>query len=432
MRPARIAPVALAFLLAAAPAFAQKAPKAGPGLKLPPSENKGKPGSYQMHTKRAGNDYWVYVPKSYSDDNPAGLHLFFHGQGGNTGAQYFGQWAKYFLDTQNLIGINMQYQDGDNMKDPEGKVASAWEAVAQTIADYKILEGRGVVASFSGGGIPLGIVQQEHGNGGPPNCGPMWPFCHAAPYSSNFRTSINKSTPMSWLVSVGKEEWTLAARGETQSGRMADCLREAAHGGCPDVNCWISKKGHTIEDAEVAASAQGFRRSDLAFAPFLYLPDWKEKELAAVARDANGAGLGRSVKALERLLANDKLEEGLKARATKLKERLDARVKALVELVKELAANDPILCEYYSKIIVPRLGELPEAKAARDAMTEGRKAKGYAQILAMQPAFEKAFRQFFRNGNLVAEQAPFLENVKKVAPEKSLLGSMAAQYLLLQ
>jgi hypothetical protein len=214
---------------------------------------------------------------------------------------------------------------------------------------------------------------------------------------------------------------------------MAACLREAAQGGCPDVNAWISKKGHTIEDAEVAASAQGFRRSDLAFAPFLYLPDWKEKDLAAIARDANGAGLGRSVKALERLLANDKLEEGLKTRATKLKERLDARVKALVELMKDLAANDPILCEYYGKLIVPKLGELPEAKTVRDALAEGRKAKGYTQVLAMQPAFEKTFRQFFTgNGSLVAEHVPFLENVKKVAPEKSLIASMAAQYLLLK
>jgi len=432
MRPA---PVALLLLLAAAPAFAQKAPKAGPGLKLPPSENKGKPGSYQMHTKRAGNDYWVCVPKSYSDDNPAGIHLYFHGQGGNGGAPHFGQWAAHFLDKYNLIGINMQYQDGDNMKDPEGKVASAWEAVAQTIADYKVVEGRGVVCSFSGGGIPHGIVQQDHANGGPPVCGPMWPFCHAAPYSSNFRTSINKSTPMSWLISVGREEWTLAGAGlgESQTGRIADCLREAVQGGCPDVNGWITKKGHTIEDAEVAASAQGFRRSDLAFAPFLYLPDWKEKDLATIARDANGAGLGRSVKTLERLLANDKLEEGLKARATKLKDRLDARVKALVELMKELAANDPILCEYYGKVIVPKLGELPEAKVVRDAMAEGRKAKGYVQTLGLLAPFEKSFRQFFKGaGNLAPEQVPFLENVKKVAPEKSLLGSMAAQYLLLQ
>ena len=426
--------VLLALFLAAAPlaAPAQKAPKPGPGLKLPPSPNQGKTGSYQGHTKRGGNDYWVYVPKSYSEGNPAGIHLFFHGQNGQGGAPHFGQWSGPFLERHNLIGINMQYQDGDNGNNPEGKVASAWEAVAQTIADYKVVEGRGVICSFSGGGIPFGIIQQEHANGGPP-CGPQWPFCHAAPYSSNFRPPISKSTPMSWLISVGKEEWTLASLGETQTARMADALRDAVQGGCPDVFGWITKKGHTIEDAEVAASAEGFRRSDLAYAPFLYAPDWTERELAPLARDANGAGLGRAVRGVERLLANDKLEEGLKAKARKLQARLAARVKAIVDLMKELAAQDPLLCEHYGKILLPKLGDLPEAKEARDAVAEGRKAKGYAQTLAMFAPYEKNFRQFFKStGSPNPEQVPFMEQVRKTVPERSLLGRMVGQYLQLQ
>jgi len=427
----RTLPLLIASLvLAAGPV--QKAPKPGPGLKLPPSPNQGKTGSYQGHTKRGGNDYWVYVPKSYSEDNPAGIHLFFHGQGGQGGAPHFGQWAGPFLDRFNLIGINMQYQDGDNMKDPEGKVASAWEAVAQTIADYKVVEGRGVICSFSGGGIPFGIVQQEHANGGPP-CGPAWPFCHAAPYSSNFRATISKCTPMSWLISVGKEEWTLANLGETQTARMADALRDAVQGVCPDVFGWITKKGHTIENDEVAASAEGFRRSDLAYAPFLYLPDWTERDLAPLARDANGTGLGRALRGVERLLSNEKLEAGLKAKARKLQARLAARAKAIAELLKELSANDPILCEHYGKILLPKLGDLPEAKEARDAMAEGRKAKGYAATLALFAPFEKNFRQFFKGTGVPSpEQVPFLEQVRKTAPEKSLLGRMAAQYLLLK
>jgi len=428
----RTAPLLLALMALALPCPAQKAPKPGPGLKLPPSPNQGKGGSYQCHTKRGGNDYWVYVPKSYSEDNPAGLHLFFHGQGGQGGAPNFGQWAGPFLDRFNLIGINMQYQDGDNMNNPEGKVASAWEAVAQTIADYRIVEGRGVISSFSGGGVPFGIIQQEHANGGPP-CGPPWPFCHAAPYSSNFRTTIAKCTPMSWLISVGKEEWTLANLGETQTSRMADALRDAIQGVSPDVFGWITKKGHTIEAPEVAASAEGFRRSDLAYAPFLYLPAWTERELAPLARDANGTGLGRALKAAGRLLANERLEEGLKAKARKLQEKLAARAKAIVELLKELAVQDPVLCEHYAKILLPKLGELPEAKEAREAVAEGRKAKGYAQTLALFPVFEKNFRQFFRStGTPSPEQVPFLEQVRKIAPEKSLMGKMAAQYLLLQ
>ena len=119
----------------------------GPGGKpahkdYQPSANKGKRGSYQCHTSIAGCDYWVCVPASYSDDKPAGIHVFFHGQNGQGGAPNFGQWQKAFLEPFNLIGINMQYQDGDNAKDTPGKVAAAREAIGQTLADYKIIAGR--------------------------------------------------------------------------------------------------------------------------------------------------------------------------------------------------------------------------------------------------------------------------------------------------
>jgi hypothetical protein len=94
-------------------------------FKKEPSANKGKRDKYQCHTSREGYDYWVCVPSSYSDDNPAGIHIYFHGQGGQKSAPHFGQWAENFLDTYNLIGINMQYQDGDNAKDTVGKTAAA-------------------------------------------------------------------------------------------------------------------------------------------------------------------------------------------------------------------------------------------------------------------------------------------------------------------
>ena len=129
-------------------------PVAPPMHRPAPSANKGRVGTYQAKTSVAGCNYYVYVPRSCSDANPAGLHLFFHGQTGQGGAPDFGLWARDFLEPQNLIGINMQYLDGDNMKDTPGKVAAAVEAIEQVMADYKVIQGRGVVASFSGGGLP--------------------------------------------------------------------------------------------------------------------------------------------------------------------------------------------------------------------------------------------------------------------------------------
>ena len=52
-----------AVLLSAAPALA------GPK----PSENAGKTGSYKVSTANPTYFYWVHVPKTYNDDNPAGI-----------------------------------------------------------------------------------------------------------------------------------------------------------------------------------------------------------------------------------------------------------------------------------------------------------------------------------------------------------------------
>ena len=92
----------LGFMLPMVPERGLAADRKSSGDSLPPipkpSENKGKPGTYQAKTSHEGCNYYVYVPKSYSDDNPAGLHLYFHGQGGQGGASGFGQWATQFLE----------------------------------------------------------------------------------------------------------------------------------------------------------------------------------------------------------------------------------------------------------------------------------------------------------------------------------------------
>ena len=149
--------------------------QANPQAPLPPkpSPNAGKKGTYQVKTSKAGYNYYVCVPPGYAEENPAGLHLFFHGQNGQGGAPNFGQWAKHFLDKYNLIGINMQFEDGDNAKDTEGKVKAAQEALAQTIADYRIVAGRGVVSSFSGGGLPHALFYDGQAKNGR---SATWPF----------------------------------------------------------------------------------------------------------------------------------------------------------------------------------------------------------------------------------------------------------------
>jgi hypothetical protein len=416
-----------AFLILLGPLHAgtQANPQAAPPPK--PSVNAGKKGTYQVKTSRPGCNYYVCVPSGYSETNPAGLHLFFHGQNGQGGAANFGSWAKHFLDRFNLIGINMQYEDGDNAKDTEGKVKAAQEAVAQTIADYKVIAGRGVICSFSGGGLPHCLFYDGQAKSGR---SATWPFCHSALYSSNYRNkpSHQKPAPMTFFISVGQGEWTLASLGADGLARMTELLSDTNQGAPSDLYFKVIKgKGHSIADEEVAESANGFRRSDLAFAPFVYGPDYPEKEFRTIVDESNALLLGRAATAIERL------PEPLKARGAKLREKIDARIGAILALAKEIAENDPVLTAFYGPLFTRQMQGLAEAKELKEILSAATKKPSHARTMALVPMFQKNYRTFFDgNGMMNPALAPFLEQVKSTAGASSQIGHMAADYLLLK
>lgn len=415
----------LLVFLTALPAEPQANPQPSPPPK--PSANAGRKGTYQVRTSRPGCNYYVCVPASYSDSNPAGLHLFFHGQSGQGGAPNFGTWSKFFLERSTLIGINMQYEDGDNMKDTEGKVKAAQEAVAQTMADYKIVPGRGVVCSFSGGGLPHALYYDGQSKNGRST---TWPFCHAALYSSNYRTkpAHQKTTPMSFFISVGQAEWTLATLGADGLARMTELMGETAQGAPSDLYFKVIKgKGHSIADEEVEESVNGFRRADLAFAPFLYGPDYPEKEFKPILDEANALALGRAASAI------DRLPEAQKAKGASLREKLSARAQAVLASAKEMGDSDPVLTSFYGPLFSRQLQGLPEAKDLKEILSAAAKKPSHSKTLALVPMFQKNYRGYFDgNGMMVAAQSPFLEQVRSVAGTGSQMGRMAADYLLLK
>ncbi|HLY74421.1 MAG TPA: hypothetical protein VKU80_09905, partial [Planctomycetota bacterium] len=335
--------------------------------------------------------------------------------------------AKYFLEKYNLVGINMQYEDGDNARDTEGKVKAAQEAIAQTMADYKVIAGRGVVCSFSGGGLPHALFYDGQAKNGR---SAAWPFCHAALYSSNYRTkpSQQKTTPMTFFISVGQGEWTLASLGADGLARMTELLSDTTQGAPSDLYFKVIKgKGHSIADEEVAESVNGFRRGDLAFAPFIYGPDYPEKELKGIVDESNALLLSRAEAAIERL------PEPLKAKGAKLRERIDARVQSILALAKELAEGDPVLCSFYGPVLSRQLQGLPEAKELKEVLSGAAKRPGHSKTLALVPAFQKSYRSFFdNNGMMNPAQAAFLEQVKATAGPGSQYGRMSADFLLLR
>jgi hypothetical protein len=375
-------------LAAAAGLLAQDAP-------LKPSPNAGRAGSYEVHTSKPGYDYWVYVPRSYSPENPAGVHLFFHGQNDQGSAKSFDRWARALLEPFNLIGINMQYEDGDNTADTEGKVKAAQEALAQVMADYKIVAGRGVIASFSGGGVPHGLFYDRHG--GAPR-GREWPFCQAALYGSNYwqPPRHQKSAPMAWLVAVGQKEWTMARLGESNTQLAAALLAEASRGGYTDLHFKVLPgKGHTIADEDVAEAAQALALG-------------KAHELAAKAPDK------------------------VRAKADALREKIRARVRAVLELAGELAEKDPVLAVFYLPLFQRQLQGLPEAREIPKCLQAAR-TPAAQKALALLPSFQKSFPSFFTGtGTLKPEHVPFLEQLRDAAGTDAQVGRMAAEFIALR
>lgn len=421
--------LALLALLATAPLAAVQPSVAD--VPTAPSSNAGRAGKYRVELKdHRGYAYWVQVPPSYSPSNPAGIHLFFHGQGGQGGAEWFGQWEGPLLNAHTLIGINMQYMDGDNAADTAGKVAAARAAIAQVMLDYQVLVGKGVVSSFSGGGLPHALFASQASK----TRGAAWPFCHVSLYGSNYRADAAMGCPMSWYIGVGADEWNLAALGPDGCARTGELLQALARGGCPDIRFKsILGKGHTIVDEDVSAAAAGFARAELAFAPFLYAPGFPDRELKSAVAACEALRLGPALAAAEKAAA--KAEGDLKSRATALADAVQRRAARVLAMGKRLCDEDPVLANHWLPIYLQQLKGLPAEKELKEAMQAAVKAKGFQAALGAHAAFAKGWPGWVAgNGSSPAaatDKIPALLELRGALPATSQAGMMVTDLLKL-
>ncbi|MBN8524270.1 MAG: hypothetical protein J0M02_02920 [Planctomycetes bacterium] len=388
------------------------------------SGNAGKAGSYQVQCGQAGYSYWVNVPASPAGTH-FGLHVFFHGQNGQGGAQHFGQWEDRLLKTYDLIGINMCYADGDNMKDTGGKVAAARAAVLQVMADYPVVPGRGMVACFSGGGLPCGQWYAEAAR----NRGPAWPFTALALYSANYRSGVQPLPETGWFVGVNQQEWTLAQLGATQTARFGEALAAIAKSGPDQRFLCLPGVGHSIDNRAVDAAAELFHRVDLAYAPFIHVPEGMPRQLLPIIAQANDGNLGAAATALAKLKPGAVPAEAVED----LQKRIDARAAAQVALITSLAANDLHLAAFYGNRFAKGLKSHAREAELTAAMAPVLKERKAAQAAAgALDAFAKLFPQVFvKDATIAAQAVPALEQMVKAAGERSNLGRMAADLLAL-
>ncbi len=393
-----------------------------------PSENRARLGNYQAKTSFPAYNYYVCVPKSYDEDHPAGLHLFFHGQNNSGAAKEWDRWTKPFLEPFTLIGINMEFTDDDNFRDQENKVKATLEAIAQVTADYKVVAPRGAVASFSGGGVIHAMLGDLHGRAR----SPQWPFCHSTSISSSYDRDPSLCAPMSWCVLIGTDEWGLFNIGGNAVKRAGELYQGTLNkGGNPDIRFLASRRGHTISEQDLAASAACFALSDLAFGAFLYAPDHPEKELRTIVDQANRQQPAAASAALAKLLARPTLAPALRTKAEALRATIDARQTRIVTVLSSLPQDDPVLAAWYGPLLLAQLKGHAQEKELKTALITAGKSKDTQAALAAHFELARLFPLLFGanggNPGVVPDKRPQLAGLAPHLPATSRAGTMIAE-----
>ncbi len=405
-----------------------------------PSANKGRRGTYKCATSRPNYSYFVRVPSTYSERNPAGIHVYIHGDGcANTAEPYLDLFSKFFLEPHNLIGIDVEFDDNTNWVDVDGKAAAVMEAVEQTIADYKVIRGRGVLSSHCGGANTHCAVIEKYGAG--PARSASWPFSHCAAYAPRFDRSAKLAPEMSWFLCASDGEWAGASIGADAVARMQDLMARAAKGECADVYLKPTKgqqhwkvfgsDARWLDDRDLAESSRIFGRSDLAFSGFLYEPDFAESELVPIVKAANALHLGPAAAGLDKLLARKDLASDLRAKAELVKAKLALRVETVLALSRQMSVEDPVLWCWYSKVFTRQLAGHPRETEFRrvvpPTLEQERVASwGFSQFSA------RAGDWFLPAGMLRPESVNIIRDLRARVGARSSLGRMAGEFLMMQ
>lgn len=402
-----------------------------PAAPVPPSANHGRLGNYQASTSIAAYNYYVCVPKSYDENHPAGLHLFFHGQNNQGAAKEWDRWQKPFLEPFDLIGINMEFTDGDNFRDQDNKVKATLEAIAQVNADYKIIAPRGAIVSFSGGGVIHAMLGDLHGR----TRSAQWPFCHSTSISSSYDRDPSLCVPMSWCVLIGTEEWSLFNIGGNAVKRAAELYQASLKGGIPDIRFLATHRGHTITESDLAASAACFAISDLAFGAFLYAPDYADKELRPIVEQANRQQPTAAGMTLGKLLAKPTLAPALRTRAEALQAMIDERQARIVTMLSTLPQSDPVLAAWYGPLLLAQLKGHAQEKELKGALMAAAKNPETQATLTAHAELARQFSSLFgpggNNPGVVADKRPLLSALAPHLPATSRDGIMVAELLAL-
>jgi len=264
---------------------------------------------------------------------------------------------------------------------------------------------------------------------------PQWPFCHSTSISSSYDRDPSLCAPMSWCVVIGTQEWGLFNIGSMAVKRTAELYQATAKGGSPDIRFFVSGKGHTISDQDLAASAASFAISDLAYSAFIYAPDYPDNDLRTIVEQANHQQPAAAQADLGKLLARPALPEPVRIRAQGLRALIDRRLASVAAMAAELMTSDPALATWYCPLLIAQLKGDAREKALSTALLAAGKGKDFQGALIAQAEFARQFGTLFGptagNPGVVADKRPLLTMLAPHLPATSRAGIVIADLLSL-
>ena len=312
--------------------------------------------------------YWVHVPENYDPTKPAGLVLYFHGLFfPEPECVYAGPNFQGFLDepggpnlaSENLIWIMPSfpgYQDGYDF------VGAMKYAIAKAFSTYKIIPGWGMIGGFSYGGKMTSYFVADTGG---------WPFNQVATESGLVQRPFGENLePMGMVFSLGQREmpwfdnitsYTIDRVQEARSiTQNLDVVFEVIRDGDHEPDVVLSTLDYSIE---------GYFRSKLFFAPFIYAPDFSEDELTEVINSSQALSMGNARLHAEQVLMTSS-DTSIRDKASVLLNEIEDRVTRMIDMLKLLAVTDPVLADYYAGVaeaqlqLHPRQGEVRTLREA--------------------------------------------------------------------
>jgi hypothetical protein len=235
---------------------------------------------------------------------------------------------------------------------------------------------------------------------------------------------------MSWCITIGTEEWSLANLGQTAVARAGELYQ--AKSGNPDLRFVMSHKGHSIPGSDVTASAKCFVFSDLAFGAFLYAPDFSEKELRPLVEQANRQQPSAAAIALAKLLGKPTLDAALKTKAELLQAQFNERLDHVAAAITTLAAEDPVLAVYYGPLLLAQMKGDPREKELKASLANGLKGKEAQSALAAHAELAKQWTSLFGGGGnpgIVPDKKALATALAPLLPATSRAGVSLAEVI---